>query len=90
MAEAGDYDVTLGITKAIDYGIVRIAVNSQTKTDSLDCYNPSVVAVDVELPVCRLRQGKNTLAVTVLGANPEAVKSHMFGLDYILATRRPQ
>jgi hypothetical protein len=85
--KAGDYDVTLGITKAVDYGIVRIAVNSETKIDSLDLYNPSVVATEVKLPTCRLRGGKNQLKVTILGANPSAVKSHMFGLDYILAVK---
>ncbi|UCG59147.1 MAG: DUF2961 domain-containing protein, partial [Phycisphaerales bacterium] len=88
--EAADYDVTLGITKAVDYGIVRIDVNSETKADSLDLYNPSVIAAEVKLPACRLRQGKNRLQVTILGANPSAVKSHMFGLDYILATKRGQ
>ena len=86
--KAGDYDVTLGITKAVDYGIVRIAVNSETKIDSLDLYNQSVIAVDVKLPTCRLQRGKNKLHVTILGANPSAVKSHMFGLDYILAVKR--
>jgi hypothetical protein len=85
--QTGDYDVTLGITKAVDYGIVRIDVNSQTVTDSLDLYNPTVVAEEVKLDVCKLRQGKNTLKVTILGANPSAVKSHMFGLDYILANK---
>jgi len=87
--QTGDYDVTLGITKAVDYGIVRIVVNSETKIDSLDLYNPSVIATDLKLPVCRLNKGINTLKVTILGANPAAVKSYMFGLDYILATRRP-
>ena len=86
--ETGDYDVTLGITKAVDYGIVRIAVNSETKIESLDLYNPSVIATEVKLPACRLRQGKNKLSVTIMGANPAAVKSHMFGLDYILASKR--
>ena len=86
--ETGSYDVTLGITKAVDYGIVRIAVNSETKIDSLDLYNPSVIATDVKLPACQLRRGKNELRVTILGANPSAVKSHMFGLDYILASKR--
>lgn len=88
IAGEGDYDVTLGITKARDYGIVRIAINGETKIDSLDGYNGSVIAADVKLPTCRLRQGRNRLEVTILGSNPEAVKSHMFGLDYILATKR--
>jgi hypothetical protein len=86
--QTGDYDMTLGITKAVDYGIVRIAVNSETKIDSLDLYNPSVITTDLKLPVCRLNKGKNTLKVTILGSNPAAVKSHMFGLDYILVSKR--
>jgi hypothetical protein len=85
--QAGDYDLTLGTTKAVDYGIVRVDVNSQTMAKSLDLYNPSVVAAEVKLGVCRLARGKNTLKVTILGANPSAVKSHMFGLDYILASK---
>jgi hypothetical protein len=88
--EAGDYDVTLGITKAVDYGIVQIAMNSETKVDSLDLYNRSVITAEVKLPACRLLRGKNKLQVTILGANPSAVKSHMFGLDYILARKRAE
>jgi len=88
--EAGDYDLMLGTTKARDYGIVRVAVNSETKMESLDLFNGSVVVTDVKLPTCRLRKGKNTLEITILGANPEAVKGHMFGLDYILASKRSQ
>ncbi len=88
--EAGDYDVTLGITKAVDYGIVRIAVNSEIKLDSIDLYNPSVIATEVKLSACRLLRGKNKLQVTILGANPSAVKSHMFGLDFILANKRTE
>ncbi|KPK37185.1 MAG: hypothetical protein AMJ65_15195 [Phycisphaerae bacterium SG8_4] len=86
--EVGDYDVTLGITKAVDYGIVRIEVNSQTMVDSLDLYNRTVVATKVKLGACRFGRRKNTLKVTILGANPSAAKSHMFGLDYILAHKR--
>ena len=85
--QAGNYDVTIGTTKAVDYGIVRIDVNSQTVADSLDMYNPTVVAVDQKLGKCSLRRGKNTMKITILGANPSAVKNHMFGLDYILAVR---
>jgi len=87
---AGNYDLVLGTTKARDYGIVRLAINAETKVGSLDLYNPSVVAVEERLPTCKLRKGTNTLEVTILGANAEAVPSHMFGLDYILATRRPK
>jgi len=87
MAEAGTYDMTLGITKAVDYGIVRVSVNGHTKLERLDGYNPSVIATDVELGSCQLEKGKNTLEVTILSSNPKAVKKHMFGLDYILPTK---
>ena len=86
----GNYDMTLGMTKAVDYGIVSIAVNSETKLESIDLYNQSVIAVDVKLPPCRLNSGKNKLQVTILGANPSAVKSNMFGLDFILANKRTE
>ena len=56
--------------------------------ESLDLYNPSVLATDVKLGACTLNRGNNTLKITILGANPSAVKSHMFGLDYILANKR--
>ncbi len=82
--------MTIGMTKAGDYGILSIAVNSETKLDSIDLYNPSVIAAEVKLPSCRLLHGKNKLQVTILGANPSAVKSHMFGLDFILANKRAE
>jgi len=88
--QAGNYDITIGITKAVDYGIVSIAVNSETKIDSMDLYNQSVIAEDVKLPPCRLERGNNKLQVTILGVNPSAVKSYMFGLDYILANKRAE
>ncbi len=91
MDEGGEYDVTLGATKAVDYGIMRIAVNPDvhrgTKVESIDFFNQGVVTTEVKLGKCRLNQGVNRLEVTVLGANPSAVKSYMFGLDYILAVK---
>jgi hypothetical protein len=88
--EAGNYDMTIGMTKARDYGIVSIAVNSETKLDLIDLYNQSVIATEVKLPPCRLNSGRNKLQVAILGANPSAVKSHMFGLDFILANKRAE
>ncbi len=87
MDKAGEYDVTLGITKAIDYAICRIDINGQTKAESADFFNPSVIARDIKLGPCKLVKGKNKLKVTILGANPAAVKKHMFGLDYILPVK---
>ncbi|MBN2137027.1 MAG: DUF2961 domain-containing protein [Sedimentisphaerales bacterium] len=87
VGEGGDYDVTLGITKAVDYGIFRISINDETIVESADMFNPSVVAEDMKVGRCKLVAGKNKLKVTILGANAAAVKKHMFGLDYILAVK---
>jgi len=86
----GDYDVTLGITKAIDYAICKIDINGETEAGSIDFFNLSVIARDIRLGRCKLLKGKNKLKVTILGANPAAAKKHMFGLDYILAKSMTQ
>jgi hypothetical protein len=80
----GIYDIQVGLTKAVDYGIVRFAVNDKVKLASLDLYNNTVITDTVELKVCELTEGPNTLQVTILGANTAAVKRYMFGLDYLL------
>jgi hypothetical protein len=36
------------------------------------------------LGVHDLKQGDNQYAVKIIGANEKAVKSYMFGLDYLL------
>lgn len=81
---SGVYDIEVGLTKAVDYGTVRFAVNDKVQIASLDLYNNAVIADTVEMKVCELTEGPNTLQVTILGANPKAVKRHMFGLDYLL------
>ena len=48
-------------------------------------YNtPDVITEEIPLGECDLKKGANKLEVTVVGTNPEAVKSYMFGLDYLL------
>jgi len=82
--QAGGFRVVAGLTKANDYGIVKIAVNGQTRIESLDLYNTRVIAEEVDLGICNLKEGVNQLEVTIAGANEAAVKRHMFGLDYLL------
>ncbi|MHC4743825.1 MAG: glycoside hydrolase family 172 protein, partial [Planctomycetota bacterium] len=85
--QSGTYNVTLGITKAIDYAICRIEINGEIKARSADFFNNGVIARELRLGRCRLLKGKNKLRVTITGSNPEAIKKHMFGLDYILPTK---
>lgn len=80
----GFYDIEVGLTKAVDYGVVELVINDQVKHSAFDCYFTSVVVDAVTLKACRLSAGRNQLKVTLVGANKEAIKRYMFGLDYLL------
>ncbi len=82
--QSGTYAIEVGLTKAVDYGLVQLAINDQIAHRSLDCYHTSVIADAVVLKDCALVAGANRLKITMVGANPKAVKRHMFGLDYLL------
>lgn len=86
---AGTYAVKAALTKAVDYGIVKITLNGQILSEKLDLYNPSVITPAVDLGPCKLKQGLNKLVVRIVGANPQAIKRHMFGLDYLLLKKSP-
>ena len=38
----------------------------------------------MDLGELELKPGQNALTVEVIGANPEAVKHYMFGMDYLV------
>jgi putative heme-binding domain-containing protein len=80
----GDYEVYAAMTKARDYGVFRVAINEETVAESIDLFDPEVVATGpVSLGTHHLKSGQNVLHVTVAGANPKAAKAFMFGLDYL-------
>jgi hypothetical protein len=84
---AGTYAVTAALTKAVDYGIVKISLNGRVLTEKLDLYNPSVITKEVDLGSCELTQGVNQFVIRIVGANAKAIKRYMFGLDYLLLKR---
>jgi hypothetical protein len=84
---AGTYRVAANLTKANDYGIVRIKVNDQAAEGSIDRYHPSVKHDLIELGKFTLKAGANRLEVEIAGAHDKAVKRHMFGLDYLKLER---
>ena len=52
--------------------------------EPLDLFNPSVIPTGpIDLGVHDLTKGDHRLTIEIVGANPKAVKSYMFGLDYI-------
>ena len=87
---AGKYKVTAQFLKAVDYGIAQPAINGVKAGEPLDFYNDGVIVWGpVELGTFDLKAGQNTIAFTIVGANPKAVKAYMVGLDYLLLTPTP-
>lgn len=80
--EAGRYKVTAALTKAIDYGIVRLSLDGKASED-LDRFNDGVAADALAIGTFDLKKGPNRLEVEIVGANPKAKKRYMFGLDYV-------
>jgi len=39
---------------------------------------------EIDLGSFTLKKGRNTLTAEIVGANEKAIKSYMFGLDYVL------
>ncbi len=51
----------------------------------MDFYNPEVRPTkEIDLGVYDLKAGENEFSATVVGANEQAIKSYMLGLDYLL------
>ncbi len=82
--EPGKYEVLVNLTKAVDYGIARFYLNETKLGDALDLYNPSVITTGSKsLGKITLKSGSLKFRVKIVGANPNAEKRHMVGLDYI-------
>ncbi|MHB8972837.1 MAG: glycoside hydrolase family 172 protein [Pirellulaceae bacterium] len=86
--KAGRYEVVANLTKAIDYGIVKVSLNDG-EPKQFDRFNDGVANDSLVLGLFELPQGPNRLTVEIAGANEKAVKSHMFGLDYLQLNPQP-
>jgi hypothetical protein len=80
----GRYELSAQLTKAKDYGIVQLFLDGRKLGDPIDLYDPNVVPLSgVKLGTHELAAGEHKLTVLITGANEKAVKSYMFGLDYV-------
>ena len=81
---AGDYQLGVQLTKAPDYGIVQFYLDGQKQGSPLDLFHASVIPSGLlSLGVCHLAEGQHKLTIEITGANDKAIKSYMFGLDYV-------
>jgi hypothetical protein len=82
--EAGQYKITLQLTKAKDYGMVQLSLDGQKLGDPIDLYNDGVIPTGpLAMGTHDLTAGEHKLTAEITGANPVAVKNYMFGLDYV-------
>ncbi len=81
----GVYEPQVVLTRARDYGIVRLYLDDQPLGDAIDLYNfPDVVTTGVLSFAAReMAAGKHRLAVEIVGRHPQSVPAFMFGLDYL-------
>ena len=84
VAQAGKYKLLAQLTKAIDYGIVQLSLDGKKLGGPIDLYNDGVVPTgELDLGTHELSAGEHKLSVEITGANEQAVKNYMFGLDYL-------
>jgi hypothetical protein len=81
--KAGRYTLTAALTKAVDYGIVRLTLDETPLGEPLDLFNNAVTTKTCPLGTHQLSAGQHQLTVEITGSNPKAVQRHMFGLDYL-------
>jgi hypothetical protein len=80
----GKHKLSMQLTKAPDYGIVQLHLDGQKLGGPIDLYRNEVRATGL-LPMGEhnLTVGEHKLTVEITGANDQAIKSYMFGLDYL-------
>ncbi|MHC4440419.1 MAG: DUF2961 domain-containing protein, partial [Planctomycetota bacterium] len=82
--KAAKYRLQMQLTKAIDYGIVQFYLDGKKLGKPIDLFNNGVIATGaLDMGIHELDKGEHKLRVEIVGANEKAVKSYMFGLDYI-------
>jgi len=88
--EPGRYRLLAALTKARDYGIVQLHLDAQKLGEPLDLFNPDVIPTGpLDLGVHELSAGEHKFVVEITGANPNALKAYMFGLDYLQLQKAP-
>ncbi|MBI3464325.1 MAG: VCBS repeat-containing protein [Planctomycetes bacterium] len=89
VAEEGTYNVELVLTRARDYAIVQLLLDGDKLGEPIDLFNsPDVITTGVLTFESRsLTADNHKLSVEIVGANPKAIKTYMFGLDYVRLRR---
>ena len=81
----GAYNLEVVLTRAMDYGVVQFLVDGKKLGRPIDLYDyPNVTTTGVlKLDAGKLSAGKHELTVEITGNNPNGIRNHMVGVDYI-------
>lgn len=87
---AGTYSIQAVLTRAPDYGVVKFSLDGQPLSEKQTDLFGSRVSLTNQLSLGErdLTPGEHRLTIEITGANPEAVKAWMFGLDYLWLQRK--
>lgn len=74
-------DLELQLTQSNNYGIVTLSVN-ETEAVTFDGYAPAIKVEKLHIKGVDIKEGWNTVRVTVKGKNPNST-NYVFGIDYL-------
>lgn len=78
----GKYKLTGRFTKSSDYGIVQFSLDGKNIGQPFDGYGPGVtITPPIDLGTFDLKAGNHAFGTQMMGYNPKAYKSLIFGLD---------
>ena len=86
ISKGGHYRVKAVFTRAPDYATVRLMIDGKPSSlGQVDLFGSKVSNTEpLVITEAQLSAGEHELSVEILGANPQARPSYMFGLDYLL------
>ena len=78
---SGKQKLVVGMTKAIDYGIVQFSIDGKDVGQPVDLFNDGVVHSGmIEIGTVDLTAGEHTLGVKIVGKNEKST-NYLFGMD---------
>ena len=88
VAKSGEWIVEIVLTRAPDYGIVRLSLDGTIVSGEIDLYHPTVSPTwPIPLGQHGLTTGPHRLSVKIVGANDKTQGRSLFGIDRILLSK---
>jgi len=82
--ENSEKKLSVQLTKAPNYAKIQFYFNGKKVGNEIDGFSQHVAASgNINIGKVKLIKGKNKLKIKITGANPNAKKSYMVGLDYV-------